>query len=296
MAISERQLQTWSHQGAKEQSAATYQTIRSALEDERAPYASRTYEVFLQGSYGNDTNVYRESDVDIVICLSSVYYHDVSELTEQEATAFHADWRAANYTFNQYKADVTNWLKQCFGDGVRAGSKAISVPGNESRRDADVLACVEHQRYTSYRSSWDRSYQRGICFWTAEGEKIVNYPKQHMENCTRKHQATRSSFKPNVRVLKNLRTAMVDARYIDDSVAPSYFIEGMLWNVPQIEFGGTYHQTITNALSWLDSCDQSKLTCANGLHWLIRDEAPVCWNSRDYRTFLSIAQDFLSGR
>src|SRR5690606_967984 len=69
MPIPESQLETWSHQGSITQSSSTYNTIKSVLEDSATPYAGRNFKVFLQGSYGNDTNIYAESDVDIVIRL-----------------------------------------------------------------------------------------------------------------------------------------------------------------------------------------------------------------------------------
>ena len=65
MAVSDAQLETWSHQGSKAQSAATYATVRRVLLDSRAPYANRSFDIFLQGSYNNDTNIYADSDVDI---------------------------------------------------------------------------------------------------------------------------------------------------------------------------------------------------------------------------------------
>lgn len=57
MAISEDQLEIWSHQGSKVQSASTYQTIRAVLDDPNSPYYKWTYRIFLQASYGNDTNI-----------------------------------------------------------------------------------------------------------------------------------------------------------------------------------------------------------------------------------------------
>ena len=69
MPIPESQLETWSHQGSITQSSSTYNTIKSVLEGSTTPYAGRNFKVFLQGSYGNDTNIYAESDVDIVIRL-----------------------------------------------------------------------------------------------------------------------------------------------------------------------------------------------------------------------------------
>ena len=67
MPIPESQLETWSHQGSITQSSSTYNTIKSVLEDSTTPYAGRNFKVFLQGSYGNDTNIYAESDVEKIV-------------------------------------------------------------------------------------------------------------------------------------------------------------------------------------------------------------------------------------
>ena len=67
MPIPEAQLDTWSHQGSITQSSNTYNTIKNVLQHNDAPYSGKSYNVFLQGSYGNNTNIYAESDVDIII-------------------------------------------------------------------------------------------------------------------------------------------------------------------------------------------------------------------------------------
>lgn len=287
MAITEAQLQTWSHQGAMQQSAATYEVIRRVLNDPRAPYASRDFTIFLQGSYGNSTNVWRESDVDIAICLTSIFYSDTSGLTVEERGRYGTQRVPGNYSFDQFKDEVTAWLRKNFGRGVTPGNKAIFVPGSNSRRDADVLACVEHHDYYSYPAQGRPSFHEGICFWTAKGDKIINYPKQHMANCTNKQSGTSNRFKPNIRMVKNMRNAMVEASYIGERVAPSYFVEGMLYNVPNGQFTWTYQQTFENTLGWLEQCDPSKLLCANDRYYLIRDGSNVCWNMRDFQTTLS---------
>ena len=292
MAISEIQLETWSHQGSIQQSAATYAVIKQALNDPNAPFAWRDYSIFLQGSYRNSTNVRAESDVDIVICLSSTYYSDISCLNDVERARYNADRVPSSYSFDAFKGDVTDWLRTKFGTNVSVGSKAISVPGSNGRRNADVLACVEHRDYYSYPSQGSAGFINGICFWTAQGDKIVNYPKQHMENCTAKHDVTSDRFKPNIRVLKNMRKTMVDIGCLGHGAAPSYFLEGLLYNVPDRCFSSTYQQSFENALTWLLSCDASKLLCANECHFLIRDGSKMCWNMRDYHTFLYTAQHY----
>jgi tRNA nucleotidyltransferase (CCA-adding enzyme) len=83
MAISESQLETWSHQGSIAQSSSTYNSIKNTLMAPSVPYAGKNYSVFLQGSYGNDTNIYSESDIDIVIKLDDCWHRDLSNLTSR---------------------------------------------------------------------------------------------------------------------------------------------------------------------------------------------------------------------
>ena len=295
MAISERQLETWSHQGSKTQSAYTYASIKSALEDRSAPFANRNFEVYLQGSYGNDTNVYAEGDVDIVICLTSSHYKDISILPPNERAAYEADINLVNYGFRYFQRQVLDWLIIKFGTSVRLKKKAIFVPGNSGRRDADVLVCVEYRKYISYRPR-QIFYHSGICFQTTDDRWIINFPKQHKANCTAKHQAISGRFKPNVRIFKNLRNAMVDKQILSKDTAPSYFIEGMLWNVPNVKFLLTYQRTLFDCLFWLRRCDPSTLKCVNNIHPLIRDDMAECWNMKDFRHFLEIADLYRSFR
>lgn len=65
MPIPESQFDIWCKQGSVTQSSQTYQPIKSVLEAGTTAYANTDFEVFLQSSYGNDTNIRSESDVDI---------------------------------------------------------------------------------------------------------------------------------------------------------------------------------------------------------------------------------------
>src|SRR3954464_14222055 len=118
MAIPEAQLVTWSHQGASAGSKTTYATIKTALEDQKAVYKDKDFKVFLQGSYGNDTNIYAESDVDVVIRLDSIYYYDTSTLLPQELQTFQAGFSAATYGYGVYRAHVMEALQKSFGKDV----------------------------------------------------------------------------------------------------------------------------------------------------------------------------------
>ncbi len=287
MAIAEAQLDIWSKQGSVTQSAATYETLRRALAQSEAPYASRSYSTFLQGSYGNDTNIYADSDVDVVIRLDSVYYSDTSDLSEADAATYKANFSPAQYTGVQFREEVVTQLNHIYGSAAKPGKKAIFVAGNGGRRDADVIAAAEFRRYSRYVSVSDQRYAEGICFWLPDGTQIVNYPKQHSANLTAKHQRTNSWFKPVVRIVKNMRNAMVEKGWIVEGLAPSYFVEGMLYNVSDASYGGSYGATLVNAMNWLNACDRSALVCANEQYFLAHPSSPVTWRHEQFEAFLT---------
>ncbi|MBB2701818.1 UNVERIFIED_ORG: hypothetical protein GGI66_006544 [Rhizobium esperanzae] len=292
MAVSEAQLDTWSAQGSVQQSAATYKTIDEVLNDKRSPIYQRFFDTFLQGSYGNDTNIYADSDVDIAIRLTSVFYTDTSALDATEKANYERNRSPSEYSLAKFKDEVTHWLKSNFGNGVKAGKKAIFVPSNGYRRDADVLACAEHREYWSYPSVGSPRYREGIIFWTTDGVEIVNYPKQHSANCTTKHQETGNRYKRVVRVVKNIRNRMVEESRIEEGVAPSYFLEGLLWNVPNAFFTATYKQTITDCINYIAMSDTSKFHCANGIHYLLRNGHPVCWSPDNFNRFMGALKEY----
>ena len=119
MSIPESQLDTWSHQGSVQQSCDTYATVKRALEARDTKYADKSFDVFLQGSYGNDTNIYAESDVDVVIRTDSIYYYDTSALNPQELQIFQSSFTAATYTYSDYKSQVVQALQKSFGQNDR---------------------------------------------------------------------------------------------------------------------------------------------------------------------------------
>jgi len=289
MPIPESQLETWSHQGSIQQSSATYQTVRTALEDKRAAYADEQFEVFLQGSYGNDTNIFAESDVDVVIRLNSIMRSDLSALPPDQQAAYHQTFAKATYTFGEFKSGVITRLSNAFGaSDVASGNKAIKIKANSSRRSADVVACYQFRRYFRFIRVTDQDYVPGVIFPTASGGEIINYPKRHSENCTAKHQSTNGWFKPMVRILKNMRSRLVDEGVITKDVAPSYFLEGLLWNVPNDKFSGTYGDSFCNCINWVLQVDDTKLKCANEQYWLLGN-GNVQWAPQNYQTFLNAA-------
>ncbi len=291
MPIPELQFDTWSHQGSITQSKNTYNSIKTVLKNKDTPYSAKNYNVFLQGSYGNDTNIYSESDVDIVIKLNDCFQHDLSPLPTEQQEAFKKSHSDATYTHTNFRADVLSVLSGQYGSDVDEGEKAIAIAAYGNRRKADVIAAIQFRRYHKFLSTSNQSYDEGICFHTASGAKIVNYPKQHSDNLTKKHQSTSMWFKPMARILKNLRSKLIAEKMIEGGVAPSYYLEGLLYNVPNNKFGKSYQDTFSNAINWIHQADRSKFVCANEQYYLLHENSSVTWREEKCEAFLKAAID-----
>jgi hypothetical protein len=290
MGIPESQLETWSHQGSITQSASTYSTIKNALESSDAAYHGKNFKVFLQGSYGNDTNIYAESDVDVVIRLDDVYYSDLTQLSPEDREAYDRAFVPATYSYDQYKRDVLKILADRFGSDVKAGDKAIAVAASGSRRKADIIASMQFRRYWKFKGNYDSQYDEGICFFNGAGEQIANYPRQHSENLTRKHQESNGWLKPMVRVLKNLRSKLVADGDLKAGIAASYYLEGLLYNVPNAKFGNSYADCFVNSMNWIQTeADKDKLLCANEQYYLLWNGTHTSWEKADAEAFIEAA-------
>jgi hypothetical protein len=290
MAIPETQLDTWAHQGSISQSSTTYNRIRDVLLASGTPYAGKKVKVFLQGSYGNDTNIYAESDVDIVCKLSDCFYSDQDQLSESARTALNRTLSTASYTHVEFKRDVLKVLTDAYATDVKAGNKAIEIAANGGRRKADVIVAIQYRRYISFDGTKQDDFVDGICFFNSSGTMIANYPQQHSANLTQKHQATNGWLKPTVRIMKNLRSKLVDKGKIQSKIAPSYFIEGLFYNVPTDNFGPTHQDSFINSVNWLQQeADKGKLVCANEQYYLLRENDHNCWPRANYDKFISEA-------
>ena len=193
----------------------------------------------------------------------------------------------ATYSYAAFKRDVVEALTDSFEDDVDAsGKKAIKIKASSGRRSGDVAVATHSRRYRSFSVFNTTDDENGILLFTSAGGRVVNYPNQH-SNCTAKHQASNSWFKPSVRILKNIRSELAANGALVQGDAPSYFIEGLLYNVPTDKFGGRCEDTIVEAINWMRNADRSKSVCANEQYYLLGTASAVQWSAANCDKFLS---------
>src|ERR1700727_191138 len=207
MPIPESVLKAWTHQGAVATSAEIYRSITSSLNNYQYWPNGIKPIIYLQGSYRNDTNIWSESDVDIVVEMRQVYNQDLSQLPlDQQQLKFRNS--TVNYDFNAYKQHVIQALVNNYGaSNVEEGKKCIKMKSVSKRFPADVILCISYRRYKHYLGEKNQSYEEGVTFYLpSENRWIINYPKYHYSNCANKNGTilTRCGgrFKKVVRIFK----------------------------------------------------------------------------------------------
>lgn len=248
-------------QTERDKAARTHTAIREHLESDPA-LSKYNVDTFLQGSYKNSTNVRGDSDVDLGSVTDRVFYYDNSELPNDKPPSYGyptkslresalEGYEPASFTYDEYRRDVLASLISKYGrESVVDRNKAILIKGNTYRLDADALPCTS---FRWYYPNWrgEASFHSGISFFSKSGERIVNFPKQHFDNLSTKDQANSGKVKGTIRILKRVRNELEEAGKWDRKRSPSYYLEGLIWNVPDLHFDGRYDDVLPSVLKYL---------------------------------------------
>ncbi|MCY4526429.1 MAG: nucleotidyltransferase [Anaerolineaceae bacterium] len=245
MGIPNTQLERWSKQGAQVNAQRTHNEIRNALKN--IAWTGITKKEYLQGSYKNHTNIHGNSDVDLVVELN-------------------ASWLFGFDDFSLFKQAILNSIANHSKKSVTSGAKSIKVAN--SPLNADVVVC----QLVTYGSV------EGIRFFAQNGREIINFPNQHYENGADKNNRTNGIYKPTVRIFKNMRDRLIRDGKLDAKTAPSYFVECLLYNVPNSNFINVCHCTVLNVINWLmKNGTNEDLVCQNRQGSLYGD-VPEQWS------------------
>lgn len=310
MPISEQQLSVW----ASAPSPTEMEKIRNAhriIEDilkrklpvddikKKFNLATFDYEVYLQGSYANSTNVRFDSDVDIAVQLNNTFFCDKSQLSVSEKFLYDSCHSDSEYKFIDFKTDVYNALKSELTEKqVHWKDKCIDVDANTNRVEADVVPCLQFRLYKRFISHDNQSFVEGMKFFdTSDNKEIINFPKIHLENCESKNVDTEGKFKDLVRIYKNMRNGLIESGVIGEDIAPSYYIENLLYNCTSPCFDGSYGNCMITSLQFIfDAIQSGRITgfvCANEQDTLISEKT---WNLDNLIIYMKAMADYYLGK
>ncbi len=287
MAVPENQLKIWAQPGTVKGAKNTHAAIRNALGRHQWPDDVR-YTTYLQGSYRNNTHLRRQSDVDVVVELTSLPVRDGSRLPGSQKRLLDRDFPEPEYGWRRFRRDVRSAIAGSLGDSrVREGKKTIKLVMESPEIPVDVVVAVRYLTYTEY--SGHRNYKRteGLgLYLPMEGRWAVNYPHLHRRNGVGKEKATNWWFRRTIRMFKNARARLVEEGRLGPDTARSYHIECLLYNVPNRLLTGPYQSAYSSALYWLRDNDLTRLASQDE-QVLVFDRGPDSWNEKDAQTLIN---------
>lgn len=207
-------------------------------------------EVFVQGSYANNTNVRQNSDVDICVMLTSTFFYSYVDGKTNEDYGY----TAGSIKYVDYQYYIVKALKEKFGDNaVTVGNKSINIKANSYRVNADVVPAFQYRDFKIINGTNPTEYVEGIKYFAKDGAEVINYPKDHISNGQQKNNDTNYEYKKLVRIMKHIRNDMVDDGTADGGIITSFLIECLVWNVPNdiITGSNTWTGTLLNAIVYL---------------------------------------------
>ncbi len=284
----EQRFRTWA-QGPSDSETARGENAKRIITDcmrDAGILDKYQLDIFPQGSFPNRTNIPQESDVDVAVrCMRSAYL-DLPAGTKQEDYGF----SDGTLRYVDLKNDVGKALSACFGAEASRGKKCFTIRSNSYRLDADVTPSFEHRRY--YDTSDKRRYYSGCQFFSDSGEKIINWPRQHIENGINKNDATKRRFKRLTRILKRLQFALIELGTLKEKIIPSYAVECAVFNVPDDHFRDeSYWNSVQRVLALIFNSTVTDDRCAdwvevNGMKWMFRGSKP--WTRQQVHQFVSL--------
>ena len=290
MAIPEETLNGWTTLGSTTNSSRTYQSIQNAVDNERYGLGdfAHDYRVHLQGSYANKTNTWGSNDVDVVVKLTMPFEENLNGLRTEERQRFWNVYHGVDYTFGEFHETVYSALKNYFGrDNIEKGTKAIKVKASDETPlpiDADVVPCVEYRKYESFDADGNEEFVEGMWFQTQSltPRTIINYSEEHRKNGSWKNNKTNNNYKPTIRMFKKARDHIETRCYVSEDTATSYFIEGLIFNVPHCRFKKSkIKERYISVLEYLEGNNVGGFQEQSKQYVLCDDSDPDRWNVTD---------------
>lgn len=267
----------------------TERMIRQAIQNHE-PLNDCDLTIFTKGSYSNKTNVRSDSDVDIAVeCTECVYWEEAQKgMRPASNSPYSGSW-----TPEKLRIEIIAALSNKFPGQVDVtGTTAIRINSNSARVDADVVPCFSFKYYLT-----DGGVRLGTKIFKNGGGSIVNYPRQQLEYGTNKNNRTNYAYKKVVRILKRVQNLMASTDNFRD--LPSYFIESLVFNCPDVLFEyPTWTERVKQVLIHIWEGLQGDDEPTNG-RWV---EANDCfylfhsgqkWTRKDGREFAYAAWNYL---
>jgi len=205
---------SWVAKFARGPTETTVARAKSLHENVRALLGEVDYDTLLQGSYRTGTALADMNDVDILAIKQGA---DLGALRSGKSQAWATLFGEVEKRLDANPSYAGKWNR---------GDKCIRL---ETGVHIDIVPAV----------SCGESGTDPIAIYSLGAKKVrKNWPRGHYDNAASKNAATNGNFKPAVRLFKRWATC----QFGDKKTAPSYYIQCLLYSLPDSIFTGDLAQ------------------------------------------------------
>ncbi len=290
--------------GNEEQRAVNTERIIREAVMKHPLLAALSPRVYAKGSYRNNTNVRRDSDVDVAVEYTGINFPTYADSVDPA----HIDraLRLVPYTgplvdatggtnMSLFKDAIGEALTGAFGSSaVTRHNKVFTVRESSRSLAADVVPCATHVHYWSVTSS-----ATGIRLLPDRPtwHRVDNYPQQHYTNGVAKNEDTQRRYKRVVRILKSLENRMVTDGV--SPVVPGYLVECLVYGAAdrcfsEDSWGSRVREVLTYI--WKDTEDaecEARWLEVNRVKLLFHPTQK--WTRQSARDFVRAAWQYVEG-
>jgi hypothetical protein len=253
-------------------------------------------DIYLHGSYVNNTNIYFPSNLEIIVELKKTLTFDPATVTQNDYKLYNNYFVDMEFDFSP--ADFRNHFFAALAEVV--GQQNAYIERNKSicfrqlgaaHHRIDIVPCFSFRHIGTN----NMLYKGIILYDRSVDANILSFPRIHSQNGNAKDLATNGRFKKCVRMFKTLNAIMVREGLIDPDLTTGYFIECLLYNVPNQLFlardRGVPEMTslFAKILNFLLHCDLDYFGCVNMI-WSLFGNAAEFWTTNAAEQFLASIQ------
>lgn len=228
--------------------------------------------------------------MDIAVqCCDVTYWEEATPGAHPAGSPYQGIW-----TPNKLRSELGVALRAKFpGQVDSSGSTAFRIHSGSARVDADVVPCFNYRYYFSGGGS-----REGSKVFKKDGDSLVNYPAQQLENGRTKNNRTNQYYKKAVRIMKRVENAMLVAGAHRE--VPSFFVECLVYNCPDSIFmEPTWVKTVNGIIVHIWDGLKGAEPTAESERWLEVNECKYlfhsaqAWTRADGRDFAKAAWNYL---
>jgi len=272
MALSDEIISKWFKESVlKFDLDKTFQEVEDTIEqaakllaEERGLYKPEDVKTYIQGSYLNNVYVGQNTKLEVVVELTRAgdEVYDELEYFMDKSPRKRAVRIKPAYPLQRFKLDLYNKLSDLFNSNrVTTCNQAITIEKNLT-----LPVTIEVTPAFSFKRANDEGEDVPcVLVWEEfSGDYTISYPHLHTTNLSLKDGKTDGNTKKVIRLFKNMRDYMINEQVFPAGAAPGYFIDCLVYNVPDILLKGSdMRGVLLKVFNYLNNKNINEMLCVH---------------------------------